>query len=224
MEKLKQFVKKYWLALQALLYTCIYFPWFGHLEDTVTKHYRVIYHPLDDVIPFCEIFIIPYLLWFAYVVAVIVLLFFIDQKSYIRCCVFMAVGMTLFLIISTLFPNGHHLRPQVMPRDNVFTDLIAGLYLTDTSTNIFPSIHVYNSIAAHLGIAKCEALRKYRALRFGSLILSVSIILSTVLIKQHSVLDLFGAVILAILVYIPIYGIHRNAHVKTSHRRKHKTA
>ena len=136
----------------------------------------------------------------------------------------MAVGMTLFLIISTLFPNGHHLRPQVMPRDNVFTDLIAGLYLTDTSTNIFPSIHVYNSIAAHLGIAKCEALRKYRALRFGSLILSVSIILSTVLIKQHSVLDLFGAVILAVLVYIPIYGIHRNAHVKTSHRRKHKTA
>ena len=140
MEKLKQFVKKYWLALPALLYTCIYFPWFGHLEDTVTKHYRVIYHPLDDVIPFCEVFIIPYLLWFAYVVAVIVLLFFIDQKSYIRCCVFMAVGMTLFLIISTLFPNGHHLRPQVMPRDNVFTDLIAGLYLTDTSTNIFPSI------------------------------------------------------------------------------------
>lgn len=224
MEKLKQFVKKYWLALPALLYTCIYFPWFGHLEDTVTKHYRVIYHPLDDVIPFCEVFIIPYLLWFAYVVAVIVLLFFMDQKSYIRCCVFMAVGMTLFLLISTLFPNGHHLRPQVMPRDNVFTDLIAGLYLTDTSTNIFPSIHVYNSIAAHLGIAKCEALRKYRALRFGSLILSVSIILSTVLIKQHSVLDLFGAVILAVLVYIPIYGIHRNAHVKTSHRSKHKTA
>lgn len=224
MEKLKQFVKKYWLALPALLYTCIYFPWFGHLEDTVTKHYRVIYHPLDDVIPFCEVFIIPYLLWFAYVVTVIVLLFFMDQKSYIRCCVFMAVGMTLFLIISTLFPNGHHLRPQVMPRDNVFTDLIAGLYLTDTSTNIFPSIHVYNSIAAHLGIAKCEALRKYRALRYGSLILSVSIILSTVLIKQHSVLDLFGAVILAVLVYIPIYGIHRNAHVKTSHRSKHKTA
>lgn len=224
MEKLKQFVKKYWLALPALLYTCIYFPWFGHLEDTVTKHYRVIYHPLDDVIPFCEVFIIPYLLWFAYVVAVIVLLFFMDQKSYIRCCVFMAVGMTLFLLISTLFPNGHHLRPQVMPRDNIFTHMIAELYRTDTSTNIFPSIHVYNSIAAHLGIAKCEALRKYRALRFSSLILSVSIILSTVLIKQHSVLDLFGAVILAFLVYIPVYGIQRHAHVKTSHRSKHKTA
>ena len=111
-----------------------------------------------------------------------------------------------------------------MPRDNIFTDMIAKLYLTDTSTNIFPSIHVYNSIAAHLGIAKCEARRKYRALRFGSLILSVSIILSTVLIKQHSVLDLFGAVILAIFVYLPIYSSRKHSQVKTSNRSKHKTA
>ena len=202
MEKLKLFIKKYWLAIPLILYAMIYFSWFGYLEDTVTKHYRVIHHPLDDVIPFCEVFIIPYLLWFAYVVAVIVLLFFTDKKNYIKCCIFMAVGMTLFLIISTVFPNGHHLRPQVMPRDNIFTHMIAELYRTDTSTNIFPSIHVYNSIAAHLGIAKCEALRKYRALRFGSLILSISIILSTVLIKQHSVLDLFGAVLLAFIVYM----------------------
>jgi len=224
MEKLKRFIRRYWLAIPAIIYACIYFPWFGHLEDTVTKHYRVIHHPLDDIIPFCEVFIIPYLLWFAYVIAVVVLLFFVDQKSYVKTCIFMAVGMTLFLIISTIFPNGHHLRPQVMPRDNIFTDMIAKLYLTDTSTNIFPSIHVYNSIAAHLGIAKCEALRKYRGLRFGSLILSVSIILSTVLIKQHSVLDLFGAIILSFLVYLPIYGIHKHPHVKTSHRRKQKAA
>lgn len=224
MDKLNLYFKKYWHAIPVILYACIYFPWFGHLEDTVTKHYQVIHHPLDDYIPFCEYFIIPYLLWFAYVALVIVILFFADQKSYLKCCVFMAVGMTIFLIISTLFPNGHHLRPQIMPRDNLFTDLIAGLYRTDTSTNIFPSIHVYNSIGAHLGIAKCEALRKYRILHMGSLILSISIILSTVFIKQHSVLDLFGALLLATLVYIPIYGRHKYSHIKASHNSKQKTA
>ena len=50
-----------------LLYFCIYFPWFHHLERTVTTHFHVIHTALDDMIPFCEYFIVPYLLWFGYV-------------------------------------------------------------------------------------------------------------------------------------------------------------
>ena len=50
-----------------LLYFCIYFPWFHHLERTVTTHFHVIHTALDDLIPFCEYFIVPYLLWFGYV-------------------------------------------------------------------------------------------------------------------------------------------------------------
>ena len=50
-----------------LLYFCIYFPWFHHLERTVTTHFHVIHTALDDRIPFCEYFIVPYLLWFGYV-------------------------------------------------------------------------------------------------------------------------------------------------------------
>ena len=50
-----------------LLYFAIYLPWFAHLEKTVTTHFHVIHVALDDYIPFCEYFIIPYLLWFAYI-------------------------------------------------------------------------------------------------------------------------------------------------------------
>ena len=59
-----------------LLYFMIYLPWFGHLERTVTTHFHVIHVALDDYIPFCEYFIIPYLLWFVYVFATLALLFF----------------------------------------------------------------------------------------------------------------------------------------------------
>ena len=114
--------------------------------------------------------------------------------------------MTIFLIISTLWPNGHHLRPRVMPRDNIFTQLIAQLYQTDTSTNLWPSIHVYNSIGAHLAVAKCQALRKHKGIRFGSLILCISIILSTVLIKQHSTFDVVTAFIMAAIMYVLVYN------------------
>ena len=49
-----------------LLYAFIYFPWFTYLERHVTDNYFVIHSIFDDYIPFCEYFIIPYLLWFAY--------------------------------------------------------------------------------------------------------------------------------------------------------------
>lgn len=221
MEKLKFLLGKCRLALPLLIYMMIYFSWFGYLERTVTKHYTVIHVPLDDYIPFCEIFIIPYLLWFAYVAAVIVIMLFTNKTDYLRCCIFLFTGMTIFLIISTLWPNGHHLRPYTMPRDNIFTQMIAGLYKTDTSTNIWPSIHVYNSIGAHLAIAKCKSLKKYKILRTGSLILCISIILSTVLIKQHSVFDMITAFILAAVMYKLVYAASWSTVPRPQRKRKY---
>jgi membrane-associated phospholipid phosphatase len=179
--------------------------WFRHLEKTVVKHYDIIHMKLDNFIPFCEIFIIPYLLWFGYVAVVLLYLFFRQKDDFIKSCVFLFTGMTIFLIISTFWPNGHQLRPHVMPRDNIFTQLIGHLYKIDTSTNIWPSIHVYNSIGAHLAVIHCEKLKKHKVLTLSSLILCVSIVCSTVLIKQHSVFDVLTAFIMAIVMYMVVY-------------------
>ena len=222
MEKLKFLSEKCRLAVPLLIYMIIYFSWFGYLERTITKHYTVIHVPLDDYIPFCEVFIIPYLLWFVYVAVVIAVMLFTNKADYVRCCIFLFTGMTIFLIISTLWPNGHHLRPYVMPRDNIFTQMIAGLYQTDTSTNIWPSIHVYNSIGAHLAIAKCEAMKKHKVLRAGSLLLCISIILSTVLIKQHSVFDMITAFILAAIMYKLVYNTQWSTVPRPQHKRNRK--
>ena len=97
--------------------------------------------------------------------------------------------MTIFLIVSTLWPNGQHLRPAVMPRDNIFTRMVAALYRTDTPTNLWPSIHVYNSLGAHFAIIRSKCFEKKKGIRIGSLILASSIIMATMFIKQHSVFD-----------------------------------
>lgn len=188
--------------------------WFVYLERKITKDYTVIHVALDDRIPFCEIFIIPYLLWFAYVSAVIVYLFFKDKDDYFRTCIFLFTGMTIFLIISTLFPNGQHLRPKVMPRDNIFTWLVARLYSTDTPTNLWPSIHVYNSLGAHLALIKTKGLSGRKWLHASSFVLSLSIILSTMFIKQHSVFDVVTAFIMAAFMY----GIVYKYDILTAHR------
>ena len=205
MEKLKKMFVRYHHALPLILYGIIYLSWFAHLERTVTKNYRVIHMGIDDYIPFCEVFVIPYFLWFIYVAAVIMFFFFKNRDDYYRTCVFLFTGMTTFLIVSTLWPNGHHLRPYTMPRDNIFTHLLIGLYKTDTPTNLWPSIHVYNSIGAHLAIAKSSYFKDKPWIRCGSFVLAVSIILSTMFIKQHSVFDVLTAFGLSAIMYILVY-------------------
>ncbi len=198
-------IKKYHHAIPLIIYGIIYFSWFSHLEQTVTKNYRIIHMNIDDHIPFVEIFVIPYFLWFAYVAVVIMFFFFQNKDDYYRTCIFLFTGMTIFLIISTLWPNGHHLRPFIMPRANIFTRMIAVLYKTDTATNLWPSIHVYNSIGAHLAIAKSNYFKNKPVVRACSFVLAASIVLSTVFIKQHSMFDVLTAFALAAIMYVVVY-------------------
>lgn len=202
---MKQFLKKYG-HIWTLSYAFIYLPWFIYLEKTVTRNYTLMYTPLDDAIPFNEYFVIPYFLWFLYVILALVFFFFANKDDYYRLCAFLFTGMTLSLLICTLFPNGTNLRPAIDPGKNIWSAMVAGLYKTDTCTNVFPSIHVYNSICVHIGIMKSEQLRKYRWLRIGSLILMLAICLSTVFLKQHSVIDGIGALFMVTLIYPFIYG------------------
>lgn len=218
------FIEKYRHALPLIIYGIIYLAWFSHLERTVTSHYRVIHVALDDHIPFCELFVVPYLLWFAYVAVVVGYFFFRDKDDYFRTCTFLFTGMTIFLLVSTLWPNGHHLRPYTMPRDNVFTHLVAMLYRTDTPTNLWPSIHVYNSLGCHIAVMHSSRLKNHRGIRIGSCILCVSIIMSTMLIKQHSAFDVATAFILAAVMYGLVYrtDILLNFYHSLQNRRKRK--
>ncbi|MBU9724819.1 phosphatase PAP2 family protein [Diplocloster modestus] len=190
-----------------LLYAFLYFPCFIYLEKHITKDFNVIHMPLDDYIPFLEIFIIPYTLWFAYIAGTILYFFFTDVRAYYKLTAFLFIGMTIFLIVSALYPNGQLLRPQVFPRENIFTDMVRVLYKSDTPTNILPSIHVYNSIGACIAILRCDALKKYRLIRIGAPILSILIILSTMFLKQHSVWDVIFGIGMAWVLYYFIYQV-----------------
>lgn len=204
LKKLKQFVIRYRHAW-VLLYALIYVPWFLYLERHVTTDYYPIYSPLDDYIPFVEYFIVPYLLWFAFIAVTVAFFFFTDRKGFYQLTAFLFIGMTLFLIICTVFPNGQNLRPAVFPRDNVFTDMVRTLYSTDTPTNVLPSIHAFNSIGAAIAISRSRTLKKYKAVQYTAYALSFLIILSTVFLKQHSVTDVFAAVAMACIIYPLVY-------------------
>lgn len=198
--KLKEFLFKYKHAL-FILYLLPYMTWFVALEQRNNVKFTDIHCIVDDWIPFCEVFIIPYMLWFLYVVVGLVFLFFqLDRlEDYYHCMITLILGMTTFLIICTIFPNAQSMRPTSFARDNVFTKIIAGLYATDTATNVFPSIHVYNSIVVHASLASALLAKNKRGWYYASLILCISICLSTVFLKQHSFLDGIGAIVLFLI-------------------------
>ena len=207
MKKIKAFFRKY-RQCWVLLYVFIYFPWFFWLERHVTAEtaFTNIHIAFDDLIPFCEYFVIPYLFWFAFVAGTVAyFLFKRPKKEFYRLTSFLFIGMTVCLAICTLFPNGQTMRPPVNPEKNVFSWIIVKLYQTDTSTNVFPSIHVFASLGVNLAWWNCPLSGEHRWIRPVSTLLTIAICLSTVFLKQHSVLDGLAAVVLSIVLYFFIY-------------------
>lgn len=177
---------------------------------------------LDDYIPFNEWFLIPYLLWFGYMAASVLYFFFASKKDYYRECAFLFIGMSICLIIYMIWPNCQNLRPVVFPRENVLTEAVKFLYSIDTATNVCPSIHVYNSIGVHIAISQSEKLGKNKWIKRGSFILMITICLSTVFLKQHSVFDGICAVSLACIMYLLVYKVDYSGFAeKMKERRKY---
>ena len=111
--------------------------------------------------------------------------------------------MTLFLIISIVFPNGQNLRPDIDPDESIFTAMVASIYRSDTPTNIFPSIHVYNALAAQYAIMHNKRIT--RPWKISGFILTVLICLATVFLKQHSVIDGIGGLVMAAMLIFLLY-------------------
>lgn len=205
-DRLLHLLSKYKHGL-ILVYFFIYMIWFTYLERTVTKDFIPIQSKLDKYIPFMEIFVIPYFLWFLFIFVTVAYFFFTSKRDFYKCCAFLFIGMTICLVIYTIWPNGHYLRVNLntLGRSNIFTRIIGRLYRFDTATNVFPSIHVYNSIGAMIAIRRSESLRKIKWLQIATLILTILICMSTVFLKQHSILDVFGGIVLSIIMYAFIY-------------------
>ncbi len=202
MNAVKQFYLKYRHGTWIVVYMLFYLLGFTIVEHAGHRHYHLIHSVIDDMIPFCEYFIIPYYLWFAFVaVGICWFVFFCkSRREYYQMASVLAIGMTIFLVVSCVFPNMQDLRPAVFERQNIFTKMVEALYAADTPTNILPSIHVFNSLALFFALNSSEQLRRYRAVRAGAGILAVLIILSTMFLKQHSVVDVSLGVLMAVTV------------------------
>ena len=115
---MKRYYEKYKHIMPLAIFGVIYVLWFYLLEHRTNVQYMVVHMNIDDYIPFCEYFVVPYLLWFAYVPAVLGYLFFKDRRNYDRCAVFLCTGMLIFFGDFDVYSEysasaaSHHAAPQ----------------------------------------------------------------------------------------------------------------
>lgn len=168
-------------------------PCFSYLEKTINDSYdyNVIHCAFDDMVPFCEYFIIPYYFWFLFVGLAAVWFFFKSQGECIRMGFFLIFGITIAVICFAAYPNGlNDPRPDVFPRDNFCTDLVKMLYSSDTSTNVLPSLHVLNTLIVIIAVFESRTFGKFHnPMKIIVSVIGVLIVLSTMFLKQHSVYD-----------------------------------
>lgn len=191
----------------------LYWPVFGVLFLCVERlwirdSYYPISCPLDDWIPFCEYFVVPYLFWFVFLVGMLVYALFWEPTAFKKMMQFIMITYTAAMVIYLVFPNCQQLRPVSFERDNILTQFMAAFYQFDTNTNVCPSLHVVGSAAVLL----CA----WHSRRFSSpgwraafTLAAVLISVSTVFLKQHSVLDILAALPLCLIGYWAVYGRHK---------------
>ncbi len=152
---------------------------------------------LDDVIPFCEWFVIPYVFWYALIVITLVYFALYNTQGFRSFSKFIVITQLVAMAIYILFPTRQDLRPEMFANDNLLTRCVGVLYSADTNTGVCPSLHVAYSI----GIASAWLKEKgVHILWKGFVVLMVILIcLSTMFIKQHSAVDFFAALPLCCL-------------------------
>lgn len=161
--------------------------------------------PVDACIPFCEWFIIPYCIWYIFQVWAGIYTLRRDPAAFRRYMCYMAITFFASTLIWILIPNAQNLRPEIFPRDNFLSSVVAFLYSIDTNTNVFPSVHVVGALGAMMAFLDCRTLRGKHLLHVLIVLLALLICASTLFVKQHALLDTLAAFALALAVSLPLY-------------------
>lgn len=180
MQSIKAFIHDHphmWWGLFLPVYLALFFT----IEHFITDSYWATQLPIDYKIPFLEGFA-PRYMWS------------------------IMVTFLISTLICALIPNGQDLRPAVMPRDNIFCDLVAYTYSLDTNTNVFPSVHVVGVIDAWFAVWHTRGLKKW-TWRWSTAVYGLIVIASTLFIKQHAVIDVVAGFVVGFLGNYVVYGI-----------------
>ncbi|MBZ9689586.1 phosphatase PAP2 family protein [Clostridium estertheticum] len=152
---------------------------------------------VDKFIPFNKYFILPYVSWYIFMAIFSVVLCILDKERYLKLLITLNIGMITCYLIYYFYPT-YVPRPMIEGTD-FFSNMVLNLYAADNPYNCFPSIHVLDSVL--IALYTFESDKVYKSTKIICIFISVSIILSTMFIKQHYFADVAAGIIFAFVLY-----------------------
>ncbi|MBQ6013718.1 MAG: phosphatidic acid phosphatase [Firmicutes bacterium] len=165
-------------------------------------------HPVhcfvDDLIPFNEFFVIFYVGWYVLCVIALVRTAFTDVKNFRRLQTFIMITQAVAMFFYIVWPTRQDLRPEVFPRDNFLTSVMAFIYAFDTPTGVSPSLHVAYSMGIMSVCLKDETLPRWAKCLLVFVV--VMICLAVCFVKQHSFVDVLTALPVSLFAEWLVFG------------------
>ncbi len=192
--------------LLLLLGWVVYFSLFFLTENLIPAESCTPVHMwLDDWIPFCEYFILPYVGWYALIVGSLLWMGLYNIRGFRQLQTYIMITQACAMLMYILWPSRQDLRPEVFPRENLCTWVISLLYRFDTNTGVCPSLHVAYSIGiASVWLKEKQAWTWWKVF----VVIAVALIcLSTMFIKQHSAVDFFAALPICLLAELLVFRV-----------------
>lgn len=151
---------------------------------------------MDRSLPFVNTFILPYVTWYGFIYAVLVYLYFKDKETYLKTLLTYEICILISFIIYSLFQTTVP-RP-VLSGNDFLTNIVRWVYESDNPFNCFPSTHSFSSYVIFEGVSQSKI--KNKLIRFVISSMCILVMISTIFVKQHAILDLLGAIILGDVV------------------------
>ena len=149
---------------------------------------------LDDLIPFCEFFIVFYLFWFFFMAAMLVYAGFFEPKTFTRLMHYFILTFAVAVICYLVFPNCQELRPADFDPHwwDPFGMLTKFIYSIDTTTNVCPSEHVIGAFGV---VFAARDTKRFSSAKWTVFIVAQAVLisLSILFVKQHSAVDVLAA-------------------------------
>lgn len=208
MEKIKEIWKKY--NLLYLLLPLLFYAYQGILYliiPLINSNGHEIPIWLDNKIPVIKFFVIFYYIYYVLPIILIWYVSFKDkQRSKILICSCFISATICYIFFC--FYQVHMVRPEIVGND-IFSILIRFMYNTSDpkALNCCPSIHTIMGIFTIISLLKVKNISILK--KIGAVVCGAGIILSTLFIKQHYVIDVLAGIGLSLIVYFIVYLIFK---------------